>query len=210
MGSIFLQSELTPVLGAVVTRHEGCETVIFVTVQVWQNQKVGLSSPYLQTPCAQHNPGACGKKQCLVSVFCCNFSIYQWAQRSSIIITRAQKHSPGSGNNLFIHHYKQTQGVIWYDLFSNKFEMFKIDLCFSYLFWWYFHKIKKTTISSAQRRSTLLLGDRTSVSSLDSAIADCQKWRLCGQLKASAYTQGTAVLCEFTLLKPMSLSSCAS
>lgn len=124
----------------------------------------------------------------LVSVFCCNFSIYQWAQRSSIIITRAQKHSPGSGNNLFIHHYKQTQGMIWYDLFSNKFEIFKIDLCFSYLFWWYFHKIKKTTISSAQRRSTLLLGDRTSVSSLDSAIADCQKWRLCGQLKASAYT----------------------
>lgn len=148
MGSIFLQSELTPVLGAVVTRHEGCDTVIFVTVQVWQNQKAGLSSPYLQIPCAQHNPGACGKKQCLVSVFCCNFSIYQWAQQSSIIITRAQKHSPRNGNNLFIHHYKHKEWFV-VNCSPTKFEMFKIDLYFSYLFWWYFHKIKKTTISSA-------------------------------------------------------------
>lgn len=147
----FCGQNLTPALGVVVIGNESCETDAFVTAQVWENQKVGLESPYLRYPCAQHSPGACGKKQGLVSVFYCNFSIYQWTQQRSIVITSAQIILPGREITfLSVITNKHKQWFVMKQLFSSKaWNVWNRPSFFNYQFWWYFHKVNKTTISSA-------------------------------------------------------------
>lgn len=62
--------EALSLLNPVLKQPQTCDTAILCHST---RQKAGLESLYLQDPCAQQGPGACGEKQGLVSVFSCDF-----------------------------------------------------------------------------------------------------------------------------------------
>lgn len=89
-----------------------------------QHKEAGLESPYLQYPCAQHMPRACGKKQGLVSVFSWNFPCTSELSREALSLQGHRSILPG-GKVIFLPTTANTSTVLLQKnrCFITKFEM---------------------------------------------------------------------------------------